>query len=83
MKSHHILFIIVFALLFIAACSPHEPEVGVKAKYFNSYIKERNQGDERATYYDKQTVKNIIKEGCFPIIPRDTNKNIEALCDPS
>ena len=82
MKTLIVAAAVVFTLVFIAAL-PTEPEVGVKAKYFNSYINERNGSDERATSADKVTVKNIVKQGCFPIIPKDTNKNITSLCDPS
>lgn len=86
MKSSHLFFICLFALVFIAAANYEDtkhPEIPVRAGDFNFYIKERNQGDERATYLDKQSVRNIIKKGCFPIIPRDTNKNIEAVCSDS
>ena len=82
-KAFYFFLVVLFIILFASAVSTQEPEVGVKAKYFNTYIKERNQGDERAIYYDKMSVKNIVAKGCFPIIPRDTNKNITAICDPS
>lgn len=83
-KPFFVFAAVLFAFVFILATSKEEkPTIEVKASQFNFYIKERNQGDERATYYDKMTVRNIIKRGCFPIIPRDTNKNIEAVCSDS
>lgn len=43
---------------------------------YSDAIKDRNQGDERATFYDKQTVKNILASGKTPVIPKNTNLNI-------
>lgn len=45
---------------------------------YSDQIKARNQGDERATFYDKQTVKNILASGGTPVIPKNTNLNISA-----
>lgn len=81
-KSFFVFLAVTFTLVFALVASA-EPGFTVKPGDFNFYIKERNQGDERATYYDKMTVRNIIKRGCFPIIPRDTNKNIESVCSDS
>lgn len=43
---------------------------------YSDQIKARNKGDERATFYDKQTVKNILSKGETPVIPKNTNLNI-------
>ena len=51
--------------------------MGLPSLYSNQ-IKDRNQGDERATFYDKQTVSNILKTGGTPVIPKNTNANIYA-----
>lgn len=45
---------------------------------YNEIIKQRNNGDERATAADKVTVQNILKQGGIPNIPLDTNQNISA-----
>lgn len=79
-KSFFFFICVLWLMLFVLASS--KPELP-KASSFNEAIKERNQGDERATFYDKQSVRNILKAGCLPDIPKDTNKNITALCDPS
>lgn len=73
------LFVLWIMLFLLASQEPELP----KASSFNAAIHERNQGDERATFYDKQTVKNILKAGCLPSIPKDKNQNITSLCSQS
>lgn len=84
MRETFFIIAVSFGALFsYIAWNDEKPTTKVKASDFNFYIKERNQGDERSSFYDKQSVRNIVKKGCFPIIPRDTNKNIEAVCSDS
>lgn len=45
---------------------------------YSDQISARNGGDERASFYDKQTVKNILAKGETPIIPKNTNLNISS-----
>ena len=45
---------------------------------YSDQISARNNGDERASFYDKQTVKNILASGKTPVIPKNTNLNISA-----
>jgi hypothetical protein len=84
MKDIFVPLACLWVLLFFVALPlvKSEPELP-KASAFNQAIKERNQGDERATYADKQTVKNILATGCLPVIPKNTNLNIQSSCDPS
>lgn len=74
---------VAFTLLLVAVFDTTTKKHPITASDFNPYIEERNQGDERATFYDKQTVQNIVRSGCFPIIPRDPNKNIQTVCSDS
>ena len=71
---------VLWIMLFLMASQRHELP---KASAFNTAIHERNDGDERATFYDKLTVKNILKAGCVPVIPKDKNQNITSLCSQS
>lgn len=43
---------------------------------YSDQLKKRNSNDERAMFYDKQTVKNILSKGEIPVIPSNTNYNI-------
>lgn len=82
-KQFIVMVMILWTLIFILAANYEPPKELPKASAFNAEIKARNQGDERATFYDKQTVRNILKQGCLPVIPKDTNQNITSLCSHS
>lgn len=82
-KSLFFFIVILWVMFFLLASESQEVKPLPKASSFNDEIKARNQGDERATFYDKQTVRNILKAGCLPVIPQNTNQNISSLCSQS
>lgn len=43
---------------------------------YSDQLKARNADDERAMFYDKQTVKNILSKGEIPVIPKSNLANI-------
>lgn len=81
-KELFIIIVAVFVIVFISAIPAKEekPKLNLKASDFNEAIHARDKGDDRAIYYDKQTVRNIIERGCYPVIPENNNQNIQEVC---
>lgn len=51
---------------------------GSKLSDYSDVLKQRNQGDERAQYYDKQTIRNILDRGEIPVVPTSSALNISS-----